>query len=87
MAAALRDFPSVSVGGVALDGVRNGRPLELERPPGGKPVAVLDPAGELVAVYEPAVESGGSGDSPGWGGTFRPAAVLPAATEAMKPAP
>jgi tRNA pseudouridine55 synthase len=86
MPAALRDFPSVSVGGAALDGVRNGRPLELERPPGGKPVAVLDPAGELVAVYEPA-ESGGSGDSPGWGGTFRPAAVLAAATEAMKPAP
>jgi hypothetical protein len=71
MAAALRDFPSVSVEGADLDGVRNGRPLDLAgddpaRDEGG-PVAVLDPDGDLVAVYE-AID-----------GRLRPAAVLGAA--------
>jgi tRNA pseudouridine55 synthase len=71
MAAALRDFPSVSVEGADLDGVRNGRPLDLAgddpaRDEGG-PVAVLDPDGVLVAVYE-AID-----------GRLRPAAVLGAA--------
>ena len=71
MAAALRDFPSVSVEGADLDGVRNGRPLDLvgDDPPRdeGGPVAVLDPDGVLVAVYE-AID-----------GRLRPAAVLGAA--------
>lgn len=81
MAAALRDFPSVSVDGAALDGVRNGRPIDLEMPGVGRTVAVLDPTGQLVAVYEPSTEA----DDPE--GVLRPAAVLAAATEAMKSMP
>jgi tRNA pseudouridine55 synthase len=52
LAEAMRDFPSLTVEGEALQAVRNGRPLP--GPPGGAaPVAVLEPGGDLVAVYEP----------------------------------
>jgi tRNA pseudouridine55 synthase len=77
MATALRDLPALTVEGPALEGVRNGRRLDPAgagvaagagpdaRGPGeGGPVAVLDPQGELVAVYEPI------------GGSLHPAAVL-----------
>ena len=90
MAAALRDFPSVSVDGPVLEGVRNGRPIDLADlgdpsfPSGA--VAVLDPSGELIAVYEP---SGGEGEGAEAGeagaalGKLLPAAVLAAANEAV----
>jgi tRNA pseudouridine55 synthase len=67
-ATALRDLPSVVVDGGGIDDVRHGRPLAIPaRPAGGAgvaqmageagesgaAVAVLDPAGELLAVYRP----------------------------------
>jgi tRNA pseudouridine55 synthase len=79
MAAALRDFPSVAVEGRSLEGVRNGRPIDLEAAAAKGPVAVLDPAGELIAVYEPSAHAG---DPPG---RLRPAAVLATATEPRAP--
>jgi tRNA pseudouridine55 synthase len=65
MVEALRDFPSVSVAGEVVDAVRNGRPIDVAAPETGRPVAVLDPAGELLAVYAPEA-----------GGGLRPSAVL-----------
>lgn len=84
MAVALRDLPALTVGGPALDGVRNGRPLDPADPavsppagpgPDGGPVAVLDPQGHLVAVYEPI------------GGRLHAAAVLAPAGAAGAPVP
>lgn len=104
MAAALRDFPSVSVEGSVLEGVRNGRPIDLAGlagsprfgtsgapeapgsqgasggPPASGAVAVLDPAGELIAVYEPWT---GDDDAGGPVTRLRPAAVLAAAGDAV----
>jgi tRNA pseudouridine55 synthase len=67
-ATALRDLSSVTVDGGRLADVRHGRPLAIIARPGGgagdagtageagetgTAVAVLDPAGELLAVYRP----------------------------------
>jgi tRNA pseudouridine55 synthase len=50
MAAAVRDYPSVTVTDGAVDDARHGRPVELEA--GEGPVALLDAEGGLLAVYE-----------------------------------
>jgi tRNA pseudouridine55 synthase len=53
MAATVRDYPSVTLAGEAVDDVRHGRPVELDA--GEGPVALLDADGALLAVYERAV--------------------------------
>jgi tRNA pseudouridine55 synthase len=50
MAAAVRDYPSVTLAGEAVDDVRHGRPVDLDA--GEGPVALLDADGGLLAVYE-----------------------------------
>lgn len=50
MAAAVRDYPSVTLVDAAVDDVRHGRPTELEA--GEGPVVLLDADGGLLAVYE-----------------------------------
>jgi tRNA pseudouridine55 synthase len=50
MAAAVRDYPSVTLADAAVDDVRHGRPVELEA--GEGPVVVLGEQGDLLAVYE-----------------------------------
>ncbi|MEY2477957.1 MAG: tRNA pseudouridine55 synthase [Actinomycetota bacterium] len=50
MAAAVRDYPSVTLAGAAVDDVRHGRPTDLDA--GEGPVALLGADGALVAVYE-----------------------------------
>jgi tRNA pseudouridine55 synthase len=66
----LRGRPTVRVAGADAVAVAHGRPLPVSLPVAGRPapagpVAVVDEAGELLAVYEPA------GD-----GTLKPAVVL-----------
>ncbi|MGH2771171.1 MAG: tRNA pseudouridine(55) synthase TruB [Actinomycetota bacterium] len=54
MSVAMRDFPSVVLSAEELEAVSHGRPLPagLETLEGsGGPVAILDPSGQLVAVY------------------------------------
>jgi tRNA pseudouridine55 synthase len=53
MAAAVRDYPSVTLAGEAVDDARHGRPVELDA--GEGPVALLDADGALLAVYERAL--------------------------------
>jgi tRNA pseudouridine55 synthase len=50
-AAAMRDYPSLSVDRAAAADVAHGRSLTVE-PPGPGPYAVLDESGDLLAVYE-----------------------------------
>jgi tRNA pseudouridine55 synthase len=64
-AAVLRGRPTVRVDGADAAAVAHGRPLPIAGLDAGGPVAVVDDAGELLAVYEPA------GD-----GTLKPAVVL-----------
>ena len=64
MAAAMRDFESVTVSGEELHAVGHGRSLGEPDDSVGDPVAVVDPEGRLVAVYRRQ------------GAGLRPAAVL-----------
>ncbi|HEX2850780.1 MAG TPA: tRNA pseudouridine(55) synthase TruB [Acidimicrobiales bacterium] len=51
-AAALRDYPAVDVDDETAALVRNGRPLDLAPAGVAGPFRVLDPRGELLAVWE-----------------------------------
>jgi tRNA pseudouridine55 synthase len=64
-AEAMRDYPAVTVSDEVVAMVRNGRALPAF--PGDGPWAVLDPSGELVAMYESSPD-----------GRAVPAVVLPA---------
>jgi tRNA pseudouridine55 synthase len=64
-AEAMRDYPAVTVSDEVVAMVRNGRALPAF--PGDGPWAVLDPGGELVAMYESSPD-----------GRAVPAVVLPA---------
>ena len=51
VAAAMRDYPRISPGDADLDRVRHGAPLDPDVMAGAPVAAVVDGAGELVAVY------------------------------------